>query len=202
MEKYTKKLVKGIYRTFQENKYHYDESVGNTRSTFTGIDKTSTNHGGVCLVRWTNSFIEVFSILERNAREHNASLVLFTGDNPKPKQKEVTTARNEIEQEYSKYNLTLNITDQMAAARVSYKAIQNSHDQFRVTTNEGVDADDGEDGMIRRVLAEGVVDPYSVDFPYVAEDVEARSQNPRVFQGFKYGDLPTTYVIGDGVAYS
>jgi hypothetical protein len=37
---------------------------------------------------------------------------------------------------------------------------------------------------------------------YIAKDEKARSQNPRIFQGFKYGDLPTTYVIGDGVAYA
>lgn len=42
------------------------------------------NYGGPCKVHWTNSFIEVSTILERNAREHNASFVLFTGDIPRP----------------------------------------------------------------------------------------------------------------------
>ena len=76
LETYTKKIVKGIYRTFQQNK-------GN-RNTFHSVDGSSTNYGGICNVHWTNSFIEVSTILERNAREHNASFVLFTGDIPRP----------------------------------------------------------------------------------------------------------------------
>ena len=88
----------------------------------------------------------------------------------------------------------------LAPARYSYEAISKSHNSFRVTTNEGVDADDGEDGMRLRTLPSGVEDPYQT--LYIAKDEKARSQNPRIFQGFKYGDLPTTYVIGDGVAYA
>ena len=80
LEKYTKKLVKGIYRTFKENRYNQD---GETRNTFHDVDGTSTNYGSVCQVKWTNSFVEISSILERNAREHMASLVLFTGDIPR-----------------------------------------------------------------------------------------------------------------------
>ena len=76
MEKYTKKLVKGIYRTFKDNKFNEDD----TRSTFGTIDETSTNYGSICQVHWTNSFIEASTILERNAREHMASFVLFTGN--------------------------------------------------------------------------------------------------------------------------
>ena len=42
------------------------------------------------------------------------------------------------------------ISEDMARASLSYNDIMNSHDSFRVTTNEGVDADDGEDGMRKR----------------------------------------------------
>lgn len=80
LEKYTKKLVKGIYRTFKSYKFT-DKS---NRSTFTDVDDTSSNYGSVCQVHWTNSFIEVSTILERNAREHMASLVMFTGNIPAP----------------------------------------------------------------------------------------------------------------------
>jgi len=49
-------------------------------STFDDVDKISNNKGEACLVKWTNSFVEIHSILERNAREHEASFVLFTGN--------------------------------------------------------------------------------------------------------------------------
>lgn len=62
-----------------------------------------------------------------------------------------------------------------------------------MTTNEGVDADDSEDGMRPRSPSSN---------PYQTRTAEDGSTNVRVFQGFKYGDLPTTYVIGDGVVYS
>ena len=79
LEKYVKKIVKGIYRTFQDKK-------GNT---FGVIDNTSSNDGHPCLVKWTNSFVEISSIMERNAREHMASFVMFTGDIPKPSSEEL-----------------------------------------------------------------------------------------------------------------
>lgn len=82
----------------------------------------------------------------------------------------------------------------LAPARYSYEEISKSHNSFRVTTNEGVDADDGEDGMRpRKQKSSNPYDGY--------EDVDTTSK-VRIFQGFKYGDLPTTYVIGDGVAYA
>ena len=78
----------------------------------------------------------------------------------------------------------------------------NSHDSFRVTTNDGVDADDSEDGTRERVLKNPDLDPYDPDNEWIAKDETVRAANPRIFQGFKYGDLPTTYVIGDGAAYA
>lgn len=74
LEKYTRKIVKGIYRTFQENR----------QKTFNDVYGASNNRGETCTVRWTNSFIEVQAILERNAREHQASFVLFTGNSALP----------------------------------------------------------------------------------------------------------------------
>lgn len=82
-----------------------------------------------------------------------------------------------------------------APARYSYEEISKSHNSFRVTTNEGVDADDGEDGMRpRKLISDGN--------PYGGYKDANDTPNVRIFQGFKYGDLPTTYVIGDGVAYA
>ena len=140
------------------------------------------------------------TILERNAREHQASFVLFTGNASKPGSEAINLARNEIYGEYSKYNVQMNITDAMASARISYKEIMNSHNSFRVTTNEGVDADDGEDGMRRRLNSDAE-HPYDNDWYVNPEDASEGEETPRIFQGFKYGDLPSTYVIGDGVVY-
>lgn len=80
----------------------------------------------------------------------------------------------------------------------------NSHDSFRVTTNEGVDADDVEDGMRLRKLREPTTQlPSPGPYDGWVEDSDVPSaENVRIFQGFKYGDLPTTYVIGDGEAYA
>ena len=76
LERRTKKIVKGIYRTFQENKL----KVGTEKSaTFNDVDRIETHAGEKCKVNWTNSFVEISSFLERNAREHDASLVMFTG---------------------------------------------------------------------------------------------------------------------------
>lgn len=150
LEKYTKKIVKGIYRTFQQNK---KKTNGVDRSTFYSMDGTSTNYGGQCQVHWTNSFIEVSTILERNAREHNASFVLFTGDIPRPNFDKIRQEKNAISRDYDGYSAD----DRLASARYSYREILNSHDSFRVTTNEGVDADDTEDGMRPR---SGSSNPY------------------------------------------
>ena len=43
------------------------------------MDGIATHDGGVCSINWTNSFVEISSFLERNAREHDASLVMYTG---------------------------------------------------------------------------------------------------------------------------
>lgn len=70
LERQTKRIVKGIYRTFQTKKH----------DTFGNVDGSSSNDGVECMVNWTNSFVEITDILERNAREHEASLVMFTGN--------------------------------------------------------------------------------------------------------------------------
>ena len=189
LEKYTKKIVKGIYRTFKDNKF----TDGGDRSTFTDVDDTARNYGGVCQVHWTNSFIEVSTILERNAREHMASFVLFTGDTPAPTEQDINNAADAIVQEYSGCEIPQEQLEKLASARYSYTEIQRSSDSFRVTTNEGVDADDTEDGMRPR--------KQKSDNPYDGYEAEDDTPDVRIFQGFKYGDLPTTYVIGDGTAY-
>ena len=80
----------------------------------------------------------------------------------------------------------------MARASLVYRRIMESTCSFRVLTNEGVDADDNEDGMRERTF------DYATG-KYVAKDGTSGVQ---VFQGFKYGDLPTSYVLGEGHAYA
>ena len=88
LETYTKRIVKGIYRTFKQKQWHMN-IVGGARNCFSDVDNTLSNNGGYCHVKWTNSFIEIQNILERNAREHDASFVLFTGDIPAPSGSEI-----------------------------------------------------------------------------------------------------------------
>lgn len=82
LENYTKKIVKSIYRTFQQNRYPRTTDSGSStgKATFHDVDESSTYYGGDCTVYWSNSFVEITTILERNAREHQASFVVFTGD--------------------------------------------------------------------------------------------------------------------------
>ena len=115
LESYTKKIVKGIYRTFKQNQWK-DEGSG-ISSTFGDVDKIFTNYGNKCLVKWTNSFIEVTSILERNAREHQASLVLFTGDVPMPKSEEVDAEMSMLADKYPDFD----ISEKMAIASLTYR---------------------------------------------------------------------------------
>ena len=115
LESYTKKIVKGIYRTFKQNQWK-DEGSG-ISSTFGDVDKIFTNYGNKCLVKWTNSFIEVTSILERNAREHQASLVLFTGDVPMPSSEEVDAEMSMLADKYPDFD----ISEKMAIASLTYR---------------------------------------------------------------------------------
>lgn len=109
LESRTEKIVKGIYRTFKQN----ERTGGNGRSTFGSIDGSSTNYGGVCSVRWTNSFVEISSILERNAREHHASFVLFTGDVPLPSEDATSNERARMETAYG-----IQVSEDLARARI------------------------------------------------------------------------------------
>ena len=175
LEAYTKKIVKGIYRTFKENQNDLDSN----RTTFDDIDHISTNYGEPCLVKWTNSFIEVTSILERNAREHQASLVLFTGDVPMPDQEQIDSTISNLESKYPGFD----ITDEMAVASLTYKEIMESTDSFRVLTLAGMDASDDEDGIRPDKPNEGDEDPHGY------------------FNGHKFADLPTAYVLGDSQTF-
>ena len=57
---------------------------------------------------------------------------------------------DDIVQEYSGCEIPQEQLEKLAAARYSYTEIQRSSDSFRVMTNDGIDADDTEDGMIPR----------------------------------------------------
>lgn len=86
----------------------------------------------------------------------------------------------------------------MSVERAYYDAIRGSKYNFRVLTLDGVDGDDDEDGMRPR-RKDG--DHYVWDKP--EELSEEPDPDPcNVYQGFKYGDLPTTYVLGDSAVYS
>ena len=128
------------------------------------------NHNGnECIVKWTNSFIEVSTVLERNAREHQASFVLFTGD--------VRPDKTEL--------------DDKKRLQKAYEEIQGSTYNFRVLTLDGVDSD--EDGMRPREW-----DNELKEWKFSENSVPAGA---RAFNGFKYGDLPTNYILGDTKSY-
>ena len=96
LEARTHKIVKGIYRTYQQKKQQFNDDG----FTFGNIDKSNTYEGDSCVVQWTNSFVQISSILERNAREHASSLVMFTGDvrQPDSEENEDTWSFKEIRQ--------------------------------------------------------------------------------------------------------
>lgn len=89
------------------------------------------------------------------------------------------------------------VTSAMARAKIIHDAILSSTDNFRVVTLEGVD--DDLDGM--RSRKKKAVDPYD---GFESDDPAVNALVPpvRIYQGFKYEDLPTTYVLGDSLTYS
>ena len=97
-------MVKGIYRTFWDRK----------NETFGVVDGSMTNDGNICSIRWTNSFVEISSFFERNAREHESSFVLFTG--------------NDIGSDVP--------TEPIA----KYNWLRNHEDNFVVNTLDGIDS--------------------------------------------------------------
>ena len=141
---------------------------------------------------WSNSFVEIQSILERNAREHHASFVLFTGDIPLPTEDEVMAKVQEIMETYGSPS---GVTQEMARNKIVYDKIQESQYSFRIMTLDGVDEDT--DGMRKRVFDEAA-GKYVIDPQYDGED----EQGFRVYQGFKYGDMPPSFVLGDSLTYS
>ena len=108
-----------------------------------------------------------------------------------------------MEREYSVYGTDVYVTPQIARARLVYDAIRNSTENFRVMTLNGVD--DDSDGMRERVMKDAT-DPYAgwevEDSSVLGEFEHFGLQPPSVYQGFKYGDMPTTYAIGDNRTYA
>lgn len=123
------------------------------------------------------------TVLERNAREHQASFVLFTGDVPNPTSDQINAAKAEINRECGS-----GATDALAKARVQYNTILDSKHSFRVLSLAGIDADDNEDGICPREWDDS-------QGKWVPDQDNPDVQH--IFQGFKYGDLPTTYVLGE-----
>lgn len=68
LEARTEALVRSMYSTYCD---------GSARGSLGG---QTIGGGRSSVVRWTSSFLEIQSILDRNAREHEASLVVFTGN--------------------------------------------------------------------------------------------------------------------------
>lgn len=153
LESRTRRLVRGIYRTFQQNK--------GDRNTFHSVDELSNHSGGPCVLNWTNSFVEITSALERNAREHAASFVLFTGDNRPVSE---TDARNRHPMD----NLSLSV------AECSYEDIKKGNNNFLVQTLDGVDGEN--DGTMPK-------------------------EGDKGYQGHRYNDYPTDYIVGDVATY-
>lgn len=214
LEKYTKKIVRSIYRTFKQNKWK-GNIMANGRNTFGDVDGSSTNYGTPCYVHWTNSFIEISHVLERNAREHEASFVMFTGNIPQPTDEEIEARRVELIAKYTAWKMRPKeefdedlahvkwhaIDYEMARASLTYERILNSHDNFRVTTLDGVD--DDHDGMRPRELKVPLGDPYDQGYKAYIEDEEDDivPEGARIYQGFKFEDVPANYIIGDSLVY-
>lgn len=116
LEQRTKKLMKGIYRTYMQKKKQSTQA--SDEFTFGNIDRSSTNVGQPCLIKWTNSFVEISSILERNAREHESSFVLFTGNNGN------VVGKGDY------------------GANENYEYIRSHKDNFAITTLDGLDSDE------------------------------------------------------------
>lgn len=125
------------------------------------------------------------TVLERNAREHQASFVLFTGD-VRLTDSEIATEKNRLCDKYRTFREL--VTDDMARASLTYKGIMDSKHSFRVLSLAGIDADDDEDGICPREWDDS-------QGKWVPDQDNPNVQH--IFQGFKYGDLPTTYVLGD-----
>ena len=88
----------------------------------------------------------------------------------------------------------------MCVERAFYDAIRGSKYNFRVLTLEGADGDDSEDGMRPRKFDEES-GKYVWDKP--EELMSEPDPNPcNVYQGVKYSDLPTTYILGDSMVYN
>jgi hypothetical protein len=87
----------------------------------------------------------------------------------------------------------------VCAEKAYYDAIRGSKYNFRVLTLDGVDGDDSEDGMrLRKFDEESGRYVWNKPEDFLEPDPVPCS----VYQGFKYGDLPTTYVLGDSMVYN
>ena len=110
--------------------------------------RSSANLSGTCLIRWTNSFIEVSTVLERNAREHQGSFVLYTGDTRLPTLADIKAKYSEWLTGTHKYSTFASTHDpdavkKMVRNKLMYDKITDSPYNFRVLTLDGVDGDDG-----------------------------------------------------------
>lgn len=146
LERLTRRLVKGIYRSYKEK---------TAADTFGSVDNSLNRSGGPCLVKWTNSFIEIQSIFDRNAREHEASFVLFTGD----------------------YRINVNAITSGGLGQVyrkTYEDIQSSQLNFRVATLDGVDSE--KDGMSSEGHVYHGKKPKDMPTKYVVGDAVAIDQ--------------------------
>lgn len=72
----------------------------------------------------------------------------------------------------------------MAIASLTYKQIMESTDSFRILSLAGMDASEDEDGI-------------RTDKPADSTDSGLHGY----FNGNRYGDLPTAYVIGDSQTF-
>ena len=187
LETRTRKAVLGIYRTFQQNK-----RAAGARTDFSDIDGTSTYDGERCVVPWTNSFVEISTILERNARPHMASFVLFTGDLRASDQALVDGL-------WERLGGAASVPQAVKEAQWLYSAIRESKFNFRVLTLDGADSD--EDGMVPRravTAQDGSISKWECD----SSKVDVPLEDGLVYQGFKFGDLPAQFVVGDGQVVS
>ena len=80
-----------------------------------------------------------------------------------------------------------------------YDRIRRSKYNFRVLTLDGPDEDD--DGMRKRLPSMNADESELYGWVYDAQGKPVVVPDSKIFQGFKFEDLPPTYVIGDTATY-
>ena len=81
-----------------------------------------------------------------------------------------------------------------------YTRIRKSTYNFRVLTLDGADSD--EDGMMPRTPINSSQSGFVSGWKHDSGNSTVIHPNNKVYQGFKFGDMPASYVVGDSAVYN